>query len=406
LAEVRDFSTYADKLNSKKKSGASGRQTSYREKIRSHKLAVFIRAVVLITVVITLTAVIYISWRDKEYSRAETVQGVSIKNGADSQIISLDGHTVQYSKDGVSCFDSSGKVLWNQTYEMQNPKARVCMDTIAIGENNGHNIYVNNVSGAIGSVHTDLPIRDFCVSSQGVVAVILDDLDATFICLYDAHAKGEKTLATVKATNCPACIDISPNGEILCVAYQLPKGGTVKASIGFYNFGKVGANYTENLVSSYNYNDEVIPLVHFMGEDKAFAVSNKAIMFYSGDQKPVDEATNAIGDDEIRSVFSGESYVGLVFSESSDKGENRLQVYNSTGNLVLTTYFDMDYSEILFSNKQIIIYNEKEYILKDMNGRDKYHGEFEEPVKSMIPTNTMSSFVLATRDSIDTLLLK
>ena len=78
MAEVRDFSTYAGKLNSKKKSGASDRQTSYKEKIRSHKLKVFIRAVVLIVSCTTLISVIYISWRDKQYSDAITVKGVPI----------------------------------------------------------------------------------------------------------------------------------------------------------------------------------------------------------------------------------------------------------------------------------------------------------------------------------------
>ena len=60
----------------------------------------------------------------------------------------------------------------------------------------------------------------------------------------------------------------------------------------------------------------------------------------------------------------------------------------------------------IFSNKQIVIYNEKEFMLKDMNGKVKYQGEFEEPVRNMIPTNTMSSFALVTSSRIDTLSLK
>ena len=44
--------------------------------------------------------------------------------------------------------------------------------------------------------------------------------------------------------------------------------------------------------------------------------------------------------------------------------------------------------------------------IKDMNGRIKYQGEFEEPVRTMIPTGSKSNFILATRESIDTLVLK
>ncbi len=407
MAEVRDFSTYAGKLNSRKKSGASDRQTSYREKIRSHKLKVFIRAVAIIVGVTVLTSVIYISWRDKQYSQASTSQGVPVNNGTGTQVVSLNGHIIQYSNDGVSCLDATGKALWNQTYEMQNPKARTCMDTIAIGENNGHEIYVNSISGPMGEVKTEFPIRDFCVSSQGVVAAILDDEDVTHIFLYDAQGNKLANLrSTMKETGYPASISISPNGELLCVAYQNPKDGAVKTSIGFYNFGDVGQNMQGHLASGYDYSEEVVPFVRFMSADKAFAVSNSEIMFYSGKEKPKERAKNPIGEDEIRSVFFSDSYVGLVFAESSEEGEYRLQVYNSTGESVLTTYFDMDYSEIIFSNKQIVIYNEKEFMLKDMNGKVKYQGEFEEPVRNMIPTNTMSSFALVTSNRIDTLSLK
>ena len=66
----------------------------------------------------------------------------------------------------------------------------------------------------------------------------------------------------------------------------------------------------------------------------------------------------------------------------------------------------MDYSEIIFSNKQIIIYNQDDYLLKDMKGRVKYQGTFEEPVRTMIPTGSKSNFILATKKSIDSLVLK
>ena len=207
MAEVRDFSTYAEKIN------RVGRGTSYKERIRSHKLIVFFRTIVIVATIALLTVVIYVSWRDKEYSEASYTRGASITNGSDAKIVSLNGHIVQYSKDGVSCLDAGGQALWNQTYEMQSPIARTCGDAIAIGDYNGHNIYVNNVSGALGEIDTNLPIRDFCVSSQGVVAAVLDGKDVTWIYLYDAQGN---TLAnfkkTMKDSGYPISISISPNG--------------------------------------------------------------------------------------------------------------------------------------------------------------------------------------------------
>ena len=358
-------------------------------------------------IVIFLVAAIYVSWRDKEYSEATVTQGAGITNGADAKVISLNGHIVQYSKDGISCLDESGKVLWNQTYEMQNPIAHTCQGVVAVGDYNGHNIYVSNSSGAMGEVDTNLPIRNFCVSSQGVVAAVLDGTDVTWIYLYDS--KGN-TIAnfktTMKDSGYPISVSISPNGELVCVSYLYPEDGTVKTSVAFFNFGSVGQNSIDNYASGYDYPGVVVPYVQFMSSSAAFAVSDDRIMFYAGDEKPVSQSENFTGSDEVRSVFFDESYVGLVFANNPDDGAYRMQVYSASGEQILTTYFDIDYSEIIFNNKQIIIYNEDECVIKDMNGHDKYVGEFEEPVRTMVPTNLRNKFILVTADSVDTYILK
>jgi hypothetical protein len=407
LAEVRDFSAYAGKLNNGAGDHSFERGASYKEKIRSHKLAVFFRTVGIATIVVFLVAAIYVSWRDKEYSEASITQGASITNGADAKVISLNGHIVQYSKDGISCLDETGKVLWNQTYEMQNPIAHTCQNVVAVGDYNGHNIYVSNVNGAMGEVDTNLPIRDFCVSSQGVVAVVLDGIDVTWIYLYDS--KGN-TIAnfktTMKDSGYPISVSISPNGELVCVSYIYPEDGTVKTSVAFFNFGSVGQNSIDNYASGYDYPGVVVPYVQFMNSGAAFAVSDDRIMFYAGEEKPMSQSESFTGNEEIRSVYFDDSYVGLVFANSTTDGAYRLQVYNTSGDLTLTTYFDIDYSEVVFNNKQIIIYNEDECVIKDMNGRDKYSGTFEEPVRTMVPTNLRNKFILVTADSVDTYTLK
>lgn len=407
MAEVRDFSAYAGKLNNGAGDHSFERGASYKEKIRSHKLAVFFRTVGIATIVVFLVAAIYVSWRDKEYSEASITQGASITNGADAKVISLNGHIVQYSKDGISCLDETGKVLWNQTYEMQNPIAHTCQNVVAVGDYNGHNIYVSNVNGAMGEVDTNLPIRDFCVSSQGVVAVVLDGIDVTWIYLYDS--KGN-TIAnfktTMKDSGYPISVSISPNGELVCVSYIYPEDGTVKTSVAFFNFGSVGQNSIDNYASGYDYPGVVVPYVQFMNSGAAFAVSDDRIMFYAGEEKPMSQSESFTGSEEIRSVYFDDSYVGLVFANSTTDGAYRLQVYNTSGDLTLTTYFDIDYSEVVFNNKQIIIYNEDECVIKDMNGRDKYSGTFEEPVRTMVPTNLRNKFILVTADSVDTYTLK
>lgn len=407
MAEVRDFSSYARKKNNDSTPESSGVDTSYKEKIRSHKLKVFFRTIAIAAIVLLTVIVVYVSWRDREYSEAEISLDATISNSADSKVISLGGNIVQYSKDGVSCYSSTGQPVWNQTYEMQNPIAHTCNSVIAIGDYNGHNIYVSNTNGAMGVVDTNLPIRDFCVSSQGVVAAVLDGTDVTWIYLYDSEGN---TLAnfktTMKDSGYPISISLSPNAELLCVSYLYPEEGALKTSVAFFNFGSVGQNSIDNYASGYDYPGVVVPYVQFINGNTAFALSDDRIMFYTGDQKPVSKSESLMGDEQVRAVYYNDSYVGLVFMNGTEDGDYRLQVYNGQGDLVLTTYFDIAYSDIIFNDKQIIIYNEDECVIKDMSGHDKYVGSFEEPVKVMIPTNIRSRFTLVTSKNVATMNLK
>ncbi len=410
MAEVKDFSAYAKKLNIGKGSDDTSDQEgtySYQEKIRTHKLRVFFKTTILLVVAVLFVMVIYVSWRDREYSEAVVTQNMSITNGLDSKVINLAGSIIQYSKDGISCFNQNGEPVWNQTYEMQNPIAHTCNNVITIGDYNGHNIYVSNTTGSLGMVDTNLPIRDFCVSAQGVVAAVLDGKDVTWIYLYDSTGN---TIASVKTTmkesGYPLSVSLSPNAELLGVSYLYPDQGALKTSVAFFNFGSVGQNSIDNYASGYDYPQVVVPFVQFMNGETAFAVSDDRIMFYKGSQKPISQAENLLGNEEVRSVYFNDEYVGLVFSNNTEEGQYRLQVYNAAGNQVLTTYFDMGYSEIIFNNKQIIIYNEDECIIKDMSGHDKYIGAFENPVRTMIPTNIRSRFVLVTATNVETMNLK
>ena len=46
--------------------------------------------------------------------------------------LGLDGKVVSYSNDGISCMDSKGNAIWNQTYEMQSPIIDICEDYTVI----------------------------------------------------------------------------------------------------------------------------------------------------------------------------------------------------------------------------------------------------------------------------------
>lgn len=141
----------------------------------------------------------------------------------------------------------------------------------------------------------------------------------------------------------------------------------------FYNFGPVGANQSDYMVSAYTYSDLVVPKVQFMNNDTAFAAGDSRLMIFSGSQKPV-TIGEYLYDDEIQSVFYSEKYVGLVFLSDQAETKYRMDVYNTSAVKVGSYYFDVDYTDIFFEEDAMVIYNESECQIFTTEGVEKYRG--------------------------------
>ena len=400
MANVRDY------LKKKKSRQDEEYRISYREKIKSHKFTILYRTALVIVLIVAIVAALYIQWKNKVYTQMEVLASAEIHITQDASLMPFAGYLLTYSKDGASCMDIKGNAVWNQTFEMQNPMVDMCQNVVAIGDYNGRNIYVMDTGGVMGSITTNKPMRDFCVASNGVVAVVLDDSDTTWIYLYDAKGKELAYFrTTMKDSGYPVDVSISPNAQLVCVSYLYVDSGQMKSSVAFYNFGDVGKNSANNYVSGYDYLDVVVPLTGFLDNRSQFAVSDERIMFYSGAQKPVSAAENLISD-SVQSVYYGEEYVGLVFISTESDNRYRLDVYYKSGEFRQSVEFDMEYTDILFHGDQIIIYNESECSIYNSNGTEKYSGLFEQSVLLLIPQSNAYRYMIVTPASIDTVELR
>lgn len=400
MINIRDY------LKKKKDRDEGKVRVSYREKIKSHKFTIFYRLVLVFVLIAAVIAALYIQWKNKIYTETEILSSVPIHIVQGANLQPFAGYLLTYSKDGAGCMDIKGNAVWNQTFEMQNPMVDICQNVVAIGDYNGRTIYVMNTSGVIGSITTNKPIRDFCVAANGVVAVVLDDTDTTWIYLYDSQGKELVYFrTTMKESGYPVSTSISPTGELLCVSYLFVDSGQMKSSVAFYNFGDVGKNNTNNYVSGYDYLNAIVPYTRFIDNKSVFAVSDDRVMFYSGGQKPM-SAAEKLFNDEVQSVYYGNEYVGLVFNSTQSGNQYRLDVYHKSGELKQSIEFDVEYSDILFYGDQIIIYNESECCVYNINGTEKYSGSFDKATLVLIPQSASYRYMVVTPDSIDTIELK
>ncbi len=400
MSNIRDY------MRNKRDGKDAQPRIGYREKIKSHKFTIFYRTVLVLILIAAIIAALFVQWQNKVYTGNIVVSSIETRIIQDAKLMSFADCLLTYSKDGASCMDAKGNAVWNETFEMQNPMVDVCQNVAAIGDYNGRTIYIMDTAGSLGSITTNKPVRDFCVAANGVVAVVLDDVNVTLICLYDSD--GEELVrfrTTMKESGYPVSVSISPSGQLVCVSYLFVDSGQMKSSVAFYNFGAVGQNSTDNYASGWDYQDAIVPFTRFLDNRSIFAAADNRIMFYSGAQKPVSVAEHLLSDN-IQGIYYGDEYIGLVFNSTEGSSRYQLDVYNKSGQHVQTLGFDIDYQDIVFHEEEIIIYNESDCLIYNTGGVQKYEGSFSKTALLLIPLSSRYRYMVVTPDSIDTIELQ
>lgn len=376
-------------------------EVNITKKIRKHRLRSVLRVLLIAAAVIGVAAIFINSYKNQVFS------GYVITEQGDYSVIENtiymenDGNIIRYSKDGISNTNEKGSVIWNLTYEMQSPIVKTADGFVGVGDYNGHIIYLVDDSGSTYEVDTKLPIRDFSVSSNGVVAAILEDAGNSWINVFNKEGTQiVEAKATMSKTGYPVSLSLS--GEVMGVSYFYVDGSTMRSSVTFYNFGGVGENTTDHIVSSYDYADAVVPMIQFMNPESAFAVADNRLMFFTGSKKPVSNA-DILLDEEIQGVYYSDIHVGLLFYDQTGVNKYRLDVYNTSGEKVMSYAFDMNFKDILIRNDQIMIYNESECVVVGLNEKEKYSGMFEGKVHYVAATDSPRKFLLVINDGLATL---
>jgi hypothetical protein len=399
MSNIREY------MKAREKRDTEPKRLNYKEKIRGYRLTRFYRAVLFILVIAGVSVAFYMQWRDRVFAESILTSTAEYRNISGTTIRNLAGYILQYSKDGISLTDSKGTAVWNETYEMQEPRIVICQDVVAVADYNGSTIYIMDTQKKLGEINTNLPIRAFDVAANGQVLVVLEDGNTTWIHLYTASGTHiSSTRTSMNDSGYPVSITVSPNGKLVGISYFYVAGGQSRTSIAFYNFGPVGQN-AKNFMSSYNYGGVIAPYLKFMNDDTAFAVSDDRIMFYSGNEKPLSIAENLLGE-KIKSVYNNEDYVGLVFNATAEDALYRLDIYDKKGVKVLSKNFNFEYTEIIFAKDSFIIYNELDLLICNINGIEKYAGLLDKVTFLLIPTNSVNKYVAVTSESIDILEFK
>ena len=382
------------------------KERDYKEKIRRHRQSK-LRFLCIVMGTVAFVVLAFFLYHTLRVYSDYTIKNVLERTESSASVtLQIGENLVSYSKDGASCVDIEGNKVWNQTYEMQKPIIGVTEKSIAISDYNGRNIYVMDSQKILGTISTNMPIKDVAVSESGIVASVQEDGSTTWIYVYDAKGNVLVFFKTkMSNSGYPVTVALSPDAMLMAVSYLYVDSGVMRSSVAFYNFGEVGQNELHNYVGSFNYTDSIIPYVEFMNGEIAVAVADDRIMFYKGNQKPV-VLSETLLSQEILGVYSSKEHIGLVFENDQGGSKYRVDLYNIEGEKEDSLEFDCEYTDIVITEKTILVYNKNEWNVYTIGGRKKFTGVYEENIHKIITTDSIEDYLIITDETLEKVVLK
>lgn len=310
----------------------------------------------------------------RSYRNYRTLQTSEQEDIVSTKYEEMDGKILRYSPDSVSLESNKLETLWSESCAMQNPVADVNGDKAVVADVDGNTISIFDGEGMTGSVTTSYTIVKARISSSGLVAAILDGGDETWINFYgtDGSLIAENQ-TKIEDPGYPLDVSVSDDGTVMMVAYQFVDGGETTSYVAFYNFGDVGQNEDDRIVSGYTYDGVVVPQVQYLGGNKSVALRDDGFTLYQGKQIPKEEKTVKV-DKEIVSTFYDDDMVGLVFKNDSKDKLYTMEVYSASGKLKFKEDFNIPYTTIEISDGNILMYNSSQMCVMNSRGVVKYSG--------------------------------
>ena len=310
--------------------------------------------------------------------------GVSESDYEDYEIFG-DGF-LKVTRDGATYIDSSGKTIWNQSYEMNSPYVSISGDYCAIADQGKTAIYIMNKTGTTGQAETNLPITKISVAGTGVTYALLEDSKASYITVFskEGAALDISIKSVLDGDGYPVDIAVSPDGTELIASFAYLENGTLQNKVIFYNLSEIGQNAGSNRVVggfTDDFSGHLAGRVHFSDDTHAQAFYDGGIAFFSTKVLTSPELSQKVEIEQtIQAITYADDYIGVI-TDNSDSETSAdpytLTVYRLNGQTVFSTPFQLNYTNFDIDQDRVLVYNNTTLQLYDMSGTLKYSGNID-----------------------------
>lgn len=397
----------AEKQKMAKAQGVSEEEyaDNYELRLSRHKRNIVKKTVITVVAIAAAVTAVGFYIEKRSYHNYKVVQSSEQEDVVSTSYIEMDGDILRYSPDGVSLVSDKMSTLWSETYQMQNPVADVNGTRAVIADKDGTTLEIYDKSGKTGSVTTSYSIIKARVSKGGLVAAILDGGDDTWIDFYSTDGSLiAENQTKIDDPGYPLDIAVSEDGVVMMVTYQFVDGSDTTSYVAFYNFGDVGQNEDDRIVSGYKYEGVVVPQIQYLSNNRSIALKDNGFTIYQGSQIPKEVKTIET-DKEIVSTFYDDDMVGLVFKNDSKDKQYIMEVYNTAdGKLKFKEDFNIPYTTIKLSGGNILMYNSSQMCVMNSRGVQKYLGSVDGTIKDFFKIG-MNRYLLVLDSGVDVIKL-
>ena len=397
----------AEKQKMAKAQGVSEEEyaDNYELRLSRHKRNIVKKTVITVVAIAAAVPAVGFYIEKRSYHNYKVVQSSEQEDVVSTSYIEMDGDILRYSPDGVSLVSDKMSTLWSETYQMQNPVADVNGTRAVIADKDGTTLEIYDKSGKTGSVTTSYSIIKARVSKSGLVAAILDGGDDTWIDFYSTDGSLiAENQTKIDDPGYPLDIAVSEDGVVMMVTYQFVDGSDTTSYVAFYNFGDVGQNEDDRIVSGYKYEGVVVPQIQYLSNNRSIALKDNGFTIYQGSQIPKEVKTIET-DKEIVSTFYDDDMVGLVFKNDSKDKQYIMEVYNTAdGKLKFKEDFNIPYTTIKLSGGNILMYNSSQMCVMNSRGVQKYLGSVDGTIKDFFKIG-MNRYLLVLDSGVDVIKL-
>ncbi len=365
----------------------------------------------VVTIALIAGAVAYGAFRT--FSSYEVKSEAALSDSGRTVFADFAGNVVGYSRDGISCLDYDGNLLWTASFEMATPQTVIDRKYMLVYDRGGTEIHVYDKAGKEKVISTDLPVERADISESGEAAAIMSDGGTHVVNLYGADGKllagGE---LHTENSGYPIACSVSDDGKKLLVSILDLSMGTIKTTVRFYDFSDWGARQKDNIAAEFSYSDMAVPFVCFFRDGRAAAFGDDQVMLYSAERTPAESGDIYITD-EVKSIAVRNDAFALVTGKKADDaaaeadGADTLTVYREGGREMYTKSIDFAYNDLSFlSNGELLLTDGSEAQLYTDLGVRKFSETFENGLSVLLPWDGATNYIFVTEGKLQKVQLK